>query len=301
MYEELLRASAPILRRQHALISREQVLGTGASDSCLRFLLRRGVWQPVDRALYGPAGVPMSWRRRLKAATMIAPPGSLISHLCGAALTGVGGLHEPTPEISIPRGAKLRRPWLRTHESLDLALADRVVVDGIPTTGPCRLAVDLGGRMSFDRFKHTIRELRHGHGVSQQQLLRTYLRHKRQGRTGCGALRDWLDRYFAVDGISESGLELVVLDAILDASLPTPVRQHWVEVGGRHFRLDLAYPGACIVIEVDGRQHNDLDIAEADAARTALLEAAGWRVIRVRSWCLATDLQRALGLLHDLL
>lgn len=49
-----------------------------------------------------------------------------------------------------------------------------------------------------------------------------------------------------------------------------------------------------LVIEVDGRQHRDEDICAADVRRTAALEAAGWTVIRIRSWMFASDLFAAL-------
>ncbi len=297
----LLEAAAPVLCAQYSLITRPQFLELAGSDVGLRRLLRSGVWETVDRSLYGPSGVAMTWRRQLMVALLLAPSGSLISHRASAALQDVSGLFEPTPEITIPRGKKLRRPWLVTHESLDLHLADRVCVDGIATTGPRRLAVDLGGTMSFARFKHSVREIRHGHGVTSPQLLHTYLQHKCQGRTGGGALRDWLDRYFSVGGVSESGIELVVLDAILDCGLPAPVRQHWVHVCGYRYRLDLAYPDRRIAIEVDGSQHEDVDVAEDDAVRTERLERSGWLVLRVRSKHLATDLGDVLVRLHRLL
>ncbi|MDE0802797.1 MAG: DUF559 domain-containing protein [Acidimicrobiales bacterium] len=293
----LIELAAPLLRAQHSLITRRQSIRLGNSEACVRHLLRNGVWETVDTGLYGPTGVAMTWRRQLMAGVLLAPAGSLISHRASAALHGVGGLDRPRPEITVPRGRRLRRPWLITHESLDLAMADRIVIDGIPTTGLRRLAVDLGGVVSFARFKHTIREIRHGHGISSDQLLHTYLRHKRQGRTGSGSLRDWLDRYFTIAGTSESGPELVVLDAILDAGLAPPVRQHELRVGGRTRRLDLAYPALKIAIEVDGIQHDDVDVGEDDAARTEALVTAGWTVLRVRARKLATDLP---GLLREL-
>lgn len=296
----LLAAAAPTLSAQHSLITRPQALAIG-TEACLRHLLRNGIWERIDRSLYGPTGVPFTWMRRLMAAVLLAPDGSLISHRASAALQGVGGLIEPTPEITIPRGGRLRRPWLITHESGDLHLADRTVVDGVPTTGFRRLAVDLGGTVSFPRFKHTIREIRHARGVTSAELLHTYLRHKRQGRTGAGALRDWLDRYFTIEGVSESGPELVVLDAILDHGLRAPVRQHWVEVEGRRYRLDLAYPEDLVAFEVDGAQHDDADIKADDEIRTQLLRRAGWRIVRVRAKHLATDLPGALRTLTSLL
>ncbi len=293
----LIELAVPVLRAQHSLITRRHAIELGADPSVLDHAVRRGIWEVVDRGVYGPAGVAMTWHRRLMLATLLAPDGSLISHRASAALHGLGGLHEPTAEITIPRGRTLRRPWLITHESCDLGLAGSVLVDGVPTTDLHRLAMDLGGVVSFPRFKQTIREIRHGRGVDSGDLLRTYLRHKRQGRNGGAALRDWLDRYFDIKGHSESGAELVVLDAIIDAALPVPVRQHRVELRGHRYRLDLAYPALRVAIEVDGAQHDDGDIAANDEVRTARLEHAGWTILRVRARHLATDLP---GLLRQL-
>jgi very-short-patch-repair endonuclease len=44
----------------------------------------------------------------------------------------------------------------------------------------------------------------------------------------------------------------------------------------RHFIVDFASHQAKLVIEVDGGQHSE----EADAARTAIIEAEGYRVLR---------------------
>ena len=44
--------------------------------------------------------------------------------------------------------------------------------------------------------------------------------------------------------------------------------------------VDFACPSLKLVIELDGSQHGDEDIAGRDARRTAFLEANGWTVIR---------------------
>jgi hypothetical protein len=188
----------------------------------------------------------------------------------------------------------MRRPGVIVHESTDLHLAEIRRIDGIPTTGPRRLAMDLGAVVSEARYRQTVRELRHQHHVPAARLLQTYLRHKRSGRNGGAALRAWLDRYYAIEGVPESGIELVVLDALIDAGLPTPVAQLWVDTPAGRFRLDLAWPDLLVAVEVDGRQHADPDAVVADARRDAALAALGWTVIRVRSWALASDLRVAI-------
>ena len=289
MSDELV-AAARILARQQSLITTGQAQEVGLGRHRCKRLADRGPWERVDHGVYGPAGVPMTWRRHLMLGLLLAPEGSLGSHRSCAALLGVGGIVSPIPEITIPRGSTLRRPWLVVHESTDLDLADRCVVDGIPITGPRRLAMDLGAVVSPKRYRQAMRGLRSQHGVYFGDLLRTYLRHKRSGRNGGAALREWLDRYVDVGGTAESGLEQVVLDAFLDAGL-RPVAQHWVEIDPTtRYRLDLAFPGLMIAIEVDGSQHEERPAAIADAKREAALVAAGWTVLRIRSRTFTADL-----------
>ena len=298
MHEVLARV-APVMAQQQALATSRQILELGGTYDLASNYVDRGIWERLDRGLYGPAGVPMTWRRKLMAAVLLGPSGTLVSHRAGAAIQGVGGLADPTPEVSIPQGTSLRRPGVIVHESVDLGLADPVSIDGIPVTGPARLAMDVGSVMSAKRFRNTMREIQHVLGVGPETLLKTYLRHKRQGRNGGGALRDWLDRYHGVAGVPESGLEQLVLDAIIDAALPAPELQLWVITPSGRYRIDLAYPHLMLAIEVDGLQHRDDDeVRTTDVARTRALRALGWKVLRVRSWSFATDLERLLVLLR---
>lgn len=289
-----LGAAARILARQQSLITTAQAEDVGIGRKRCQRLVQHGIWERLDHGVYGPTGVRLTWSRRLMLGLLLAPCGSLASHRACAALLGVGGIARPKPEITIPRGTTLRRTWLIVHESTDLALADRRVVDGIPVTGPRRLAMDLGAVVSTKQYRQAMRGLRSQHGVEFAALLRTYLRHKRSGRNGGAALRDWLDRYADVGGIPESGLEQLALDAFLDAGLH-PVAQRWVEVdGGARYRLDLAFPDLMIAIEVDGSQHEEKPAKQADAGRQLALEAAGWTVHRIRAKTFASDLLRAM-------
>lgn len=48
----LIVLAAPTLRRQHSLITRPQAIRLGNSESAVRHLLDRGIWEAVDRSLY---------------------------------------------------------------------------------------------------------------------------------------------------------------------------------------------------------------------------------------------------------
>ncbi|MCR5859076.1 endonuclease domain-containing protein [Mesorhizobium sp. J428] len=44
--------------------------------------------------------------------------------------------------------------------------------------------------------------------------------------------------------------------------------------------VDFACPANRLVIELDGSQHGEEEVAERDARRTAFLEASGWTILR---------------------
>ena len=77
-------------------------------------------------------------------------------------------------------------------------------------------------------------------------------------------------------------LEARFRDLVREAGLPEPVRQ--LDVGDEEAwigRVDVSYPPARLLIELDSRRHHSskLDV-EADAARDRRLTRAGWRVVR---------------------
>lgn len=107
-------------------------------------------------------------------------------------------------------------------------------------------------------------------------------------------------------GAIESELDLVVLQLLVDHGLPMPVLQHEVHLGGRTYRLDLAYPDLKIAIECDGRIHAEGIRFDTDRMRQNLLVIDGWLVLRI-TWPMATehptrvaaDIRRALARRQD--
>ena len=82
------------------------------------------------------------------------------------------------------------------------------------------------------------------------------------------------------------------LRAIVGAGLPEPVQQHPVSVGGRQYRIDLAYPEHKVAIEIDGWEyHRSRSAFDDDRTRANDLVVAGWHVLRFTSG--TTDAQAA--------
>lgn len=75
----LLEVVRPQLETQWSLITRRQALDGGLTRAGIDRLVRDGIWEVLDRALYGPTGVPMTWHRQLMAAVLAVPLGATAS------------------------------------------------------------------------------------------------------------------------------------------------------------------------------------------------------------------------------
>jgi hypothetical protein len=103
-----------------------------------------------------------------------------------------------------------------------------------------------------------------------------------QGR-GCRAARRAAQLVRSgVDSPMETRLRLLMVFA----GLPEPVVNH-IEYGARgrwQKRFDLSYPQLLLIIEYDGLQHAENKMQYSrDIERREQLDAAGWRIIVVRS------------------
>jgi very-short-patch-repair endonuclease len=104
--------------------------------------------------------------------------------------------------------------------------------------------------------------------------------HARHGRHGVGKLRAILDEHFGEVAVTDSGFERLFLVRLAEVGLPRPVLQHEVVVGGRTYRLDLAYPEPMVDIELDGSIHREDEVWQKDLPRQNALMLAGWTVLR---------------------
>ena len=89
-----------------------------------------------------------------------------------------------------------------------------------------------------------------------------------------------------INPLVESPRESWVLLELIDAGLPMPEAQVWVDRDGvPAYRLDFAYPHHPICVEYDGFDAHlcDPDQAVRDEVRRGWLRAQGWTVIVVRS------------------
>jgi very-short-patch-repair endonuclease len=231
----------------------------------------------VRPRVYRLAGSEVSWEQTLLSAVLSVGDGAVASHSSAARLWSFAYSPEPAIELTVGRDRNTAARGVVLHRSRCFGDSDVGRRDGIPCTSFERTLCDcstllsefqLGrtlddglrrGRASIARLIDCARRLESGPGRRMSKI-RALLVPRRHG--------------FAPGG---SAAELRVLDVLRATSLPLPVQQHVVRVGGRRFELDFAWPDLGVFVEYYGLAVHSLPSAVAyDSERLTLLTSAGW-------------------------
>jgi hypothetical protein len=269
-----------------------QALGFGYSRAGLRRACGSGALRRVLHGVYLRSDVELTTPVKVAAAALVIAPTSVACDRTAAWLWGVDTFGWRELDVVPPIETFVLRGHTRTrrHETRggvrDLREDDWVQLDGVKVTSPLRTALDLGCGLNRREALAAMDALAGGHGFTSADLARQLPRFRR--RRGVVQLRELVP---AVRPEAESQRESWTRLAMRDFGLPDPVVQYWFHVDGvPTYRLDLAYPRACIAIEYDGRDHHTSPADRArDEHRRTWLTAHGWTVIVVRASDFAPD------------
>jgi hypothetical protein len=153
-----------------------------------------------------------------------------------------------------------RRRGLVIHRTRSLPRSDVTRHFGIPVTTPARTLLDLAAVVDAKTLEDALAEA---------QIRRLVRRETATGR---------LAELLGGTAPTRSRLERAFLRFIDEYGLPRPVVNGYVE----GYEVDAHWPEARLVVEVDSWEfHADRRAFEVDRERDAILQAAGWRVVRV--------------------
>lgn len=256
------------------------------SEKQLGAAVREGLVRRVLRGVYLRADLPDTVETRAACAALVIAPGSVARDRTAAWIHGVDVFthseHEVLPPIEACVG-RFRAPSDRCGidgGTRDLAPGDVMVVHGIAVTTPLRTALDLACNLRRREALAALDQFMRAFGFTREQYAAEAVRFFR--RRGVVQLRRLIP---LADPRAESQRESWTRLEIIDAGLPVPEPQHWIEIDGvPTYRLDLAYPRHRIAIEYDGEEFHDRtpEQRDDDEKRRAWLEHHGWRVVVVK-------------------
>lgn len=281
------RIARDIARPTRGLALASSLVAAGIARSTVTTRVRRGVWQRPAPNVIDVTDAIWDWPRQVTLAVLTCGADAAASHSTAAAVLDLPGFRRGgTIHVTAVRSRRSLQRRFTVH-STRVPDTDRRLVDGIVVASPARTLLGLAGADTDDRALHrAVRAVLQRGLARPDQLCHDSL----TNIPGAGRLREVTQRETVhASKRVESGLEEVAVDALIRLrDLPPFCTQHETVVDGRLARLDIAWPEREVTVEVDGSAWHDDELSTlSDHERQAVLEAAGWRVVRVRAADLA--------------
>jgi hypothetical protein len=260
--------------------------GLGISRKRLAAAVEEKLVRRAFHGVYLRADVPDSVQTRAACAARVIAAGSVVRDRSAAWIHGHDVLTYAEHDVAAPHETCVGRfaaPSGRTGVdggTRDLAPDDVMTIGGVRVTTPLRTALDLGCNLRRRDALAALDQFMHLHGLTAEQLANEAVRFFR--RRGVVQLRRLIP---IADPRAESPRESWTRLEIIDADLPCPDLQYWIEIDGvPTYRLDLAYPWLRVVIEYDGEEFHDRTPEQRrnDAERRKWLEDNHWTIVVVK-------------------
>jgi very-short-patch-repair endonuclease len=215
---------------------------------------------------------------RWMAAVLAMGSEAVLSHRSAAALWGIRPTARGRIEVIVP-GSRQSRPTLQVHRAR-LAGDEVTTARSIPVTTPNRTLLDLAAVLDARHVEKAINEAEVLRLTNPNSLGDLVERHPR--RKGIGALRTVLANRTIGSTIIRSELEDRFVQFLDEGVLPRPKVNTNIKIADRWIEADCVWPDDRLIVELDGHATHATPAAfERDRARDRVLQAAGWRVVRV--------------------
>jgi len=234
-------------------------------------------YDAVYRNVYVPKGQLLTAADKAVAAWLWSERRATAAGLSAAALHGTKWLDSKIPaELNQPHRHKTNGILLHSDK---LANDEVCTANGIPVTTPARTAYDLGRRRGLTTAVIRMEALMQATNLKPTEVEAIADRHR--GARGIVQLREAIA---LSDGGAESPQETRTRLILTRAGLRPQQTQIVVfdDCGEFVHRIDMGWVDWKVGVEYDGAQHwTDPDVRANDIETQAVLEALGWRIIRV--------------------
>jgi len=274
-----------VARRQHGLITREQVIAAGMTPRMIDVRLRTGAWVTTRPGIYAVAGAPATWKQAVLAACLAGGPVALASHGTALRLWGLSDrVDRDAIHLISPPVRRIRLEGVVAHRSALLPEVDLSQRSGVPCTTAARSIVETSGALG-EAATGKLLDLAIRRDRRELEALRACVaRLAGPGRRTLSTVREVLAMRLPGYDPGDSDLEVRALRVFHRAGFEPPVQQHPVRIDGRRCRIDLAYRVLMIAVELDGWDaHGVRSAFDGDRARRNELTILGWSVVQLTS------------------
>ena len=284
-------AIAELARRQHGIVTREQLLGVGLGEAAIGYRCRHERLFRVHLGVYAVGRPPALPLEKASAAVLACGHRAALSHSSALSLWGF------TSEWRFPlhvTDARLhRRPEVITHKAPGLTRTDIRTQLGIRVTSPARTFLDCAIDLGPYRLPRVAAEARRGGYLHLAQIADVLDRFRSHpGRT------PFLEALGGLRQPTRSELEDAFLAFCKRYGLPQPV----VNSHPGRAECDMVFEAELVVIELDGWDfHRDKYAFENDRDRDMDLALLGYFPLRITWKRLMERPEREARRLHQFL
>jgi very-short-patch-repair endonuclease len=257
-------------REQDGVVEFGQLRALGISQSSVDRSVHAGRLHEVLPGVYAVGHTSLSWRGRLRAAVLWGGEEAVLSHVTAAGLWDLLSSASPTVHITVPRGGRKSRGWVRVHHTRHPP--ERAEVNGFPVTSVERTLIDLAPEIRPDRLEQAIE-----HAVRMNRWDFGALTRAR-GKPGAAALRAVIAEFDPLAPETNLGIERTFLKLVRKYRLPQPKTN--VQVGS--YVVDFLWEQRKLIVELDSLEHHRRpSVFEADRKRDIDLQRLGYTVLRI--------------------
>lgn len=283
---------ARLAAEQNMVVAVSQLHACGLKGRAITLRTRRGTLHRVHRGVYSVVHPDaLTLEGRLTAAVVACGPGAILSHFAAGAWWRLVTWDGRIPEVTVPGDGGRRIDAIRVHRTRGLDRRDIWTRAGIHITSPARTALDIAAQMPQQALRRILRQAQAERRLGISQLRQAHARAR--NHPGAKALLAVI-----ADGPTptRSVAEDLLLDLVAGSALPRPEVNPRLEFGERTVMPDVLWRRHRLVVEVDGaRFHSGAIARRDDARRQALLEAHGYRVLRVTYEQLTRDPEQTIA------
>jgi hypothetical protein len=279
---QLPSAVLDVARRQHGVVTAEQLSSHGVSTYRRRRLLQSGMFVSVHPGVYRLASAAATLEARC-AAACLAVPGVVISGPTAARLSNIRHMSGDDVHAMVNR-TYLHLDGVVVHRTTELHPTHDVVVrgDGIRVLALPRLVFDLARFVDDDVLETVIEQLLQRKITNIPRLFAAGRRLRRPGRDGTARFRRVLDRRPMWAKPKHSDLEVQLLRALRARGIDLVPQLPLTLPNGQRIRLDGGDPRRRFGVEVDHvTWHGGRVDQQHDKWRDRQCARIGWYVGRV--------------------
>ena len=280
-----------LMRRQHAIATRDQLMAAGISPSELAANVAANRWRRLNERVICLHNGPPSRRQQIWAVLLSASPVAAVAGLTVLEMHRLRGFNAPEVQLLVPKGSRfLGVPGVAVdlHEQRRMPADDIRLFDNLRTTLPCRAVIDAASWSANQTTASrllvaAVQQMRLQPSVLKNEVLaRKTLRHRRLLLLLCNDL----------EGGAQALSEVEFLAFCRRHGFPRPKLQVRLDNAGRRRYLDATFTrpdGSTFGVEIDGGIHLQLKTKARDDLKDNYAKLARRLVLRYASVLIYMD------------